>query len=193
MAYRPDFGGRGVKPEEVLSFVSIVEDLFTKRYSEIDKVKAAVLLLKDKARVWFDTLKKDREGRGLGPISTWADFKNLFLQNFLPSNFDSTMRQKLFGLKQTSMSVSEYKSKFDEHVVYFPSWSDKDRVDFFVENLKNSIKFKIIPYSPATYDEAHRLALNFERESSQRIESQSKIQSFKRLDGSNPQSRFSKT
>ena len=91
------------------------------------------------------------------------------------------------------MSVSEYKSKFDEHVVYFPSWSDKDRVDFFVENLKNSIKFKIIPYSSATYDEAHRLALNFERESSQRIESQSKIQSFKRLDGSNPQSRFSTT
>ena len=88
------------------------------------------------------------------------------------------------------MSVNEYKSKFDEHVVYFPSWSDKDRVDFFVENLKNSIKFKIIPYSPATYDEAYRLALNFERESSQRVESLSKIQSFKRLDGSKPSKSF---
>ena len=192
MAYRPNFGGRGVKPEEVLSFVSIVEDLFTRRYSEMDKIKAAVLLLKDKARVWFDTLKKDREGRGLGPVRTWADFKEIFLQNFLPSNFNSTMRQKLFRLRQTSMSVSEYKLKFDEHVVYFPSWSEKDRVDFFVENLRDSIKFKIIPYSPSTLDEAHCLAINFEREGSERFES--KGQSFKkRLDRSNPQSRFFKS
>jgi hypothetical protein len=64
LTYGTSFGGRNVKPEEVISFVSIVEDLFTNRYIEKDKIKAAIVLLKDKAHVWFDTLKKDCENRG---------------------------------------------------------------------------------------------------------------------------------
>jgi hypothetical protein len=70
LAYRPSFGGRNVKLEEVMSFVSIIEDLFTSRYTKKDKNKAAIVLLKDKACVWFDTLKRDRENRGLDHIKT---------------------------------------------------------------------------------------------------------------------------
>jgi hypothetical protein len=116
LAYRPSFGGRNVKPEKVISFVSIIEDLFTSRYTEKDKIKAAIVLLKDKARVWFDTLKRDCENRGLGRIETWKLFKELFLQQFLPGNFNSSMRQSMYRLRQGSMFVAEFKLKFDEHV-----------------------------------------------------------------------------
>jgi hypothetical protein len=99
LAYRPSFGGCNVKPEEVISFVSIVEDLFTNRYTEKDKIKAVVVLLKDKARVWFDTLKRDRENRGLDCIETWTLFKELFLQQFLLGNFNSSMSQSMYRLR----------------------------------------------------------------------------------------------
>jgi hypothetical protein len=67
---KPSFGGRNCKPEEVMSFISIVVDLFLSKYTDAEKIKVTVIFLKDKARVWFDTLKRDRENRRLGPIAT---------------------------------------------------------------------------------------------------------------------------
>ena len=103
---KPSFGGRNCKPEEVMSFISIVEDFFSPRYEDADKIKATVLFLQDKARVWYDTLKRNRENRGLGPISTWSVFKESFLQQFLPGNYGEDMRQGLYDLKQGSLSVT---------------------------------------------------------------------------------------
>jgi hypothetical protein len=62
------------------------------------------------------------------------------------------------------MSIAELKLKFDEHVAYFPSWTESDRVEFFVEHLRESIKYKVNPYAPSSLSEAFCLALNFELE-----------------------------
>ena len=102
---KPSFGGRNCKLEEVLSFMSIVEDFFPSKYMDADKIKVTVIFLKDKARVLFDTLKRDRENRGLGPIAGWSTFKELFLHQFLPGNYGEDMRQKLYNLKHGSLSV----------------------------------------------------------------------------------------
>ena len=81
---KPSFGGRNCKPEEVMSFISIVEDLFSSRYKDADKIKTTVIFLHNKARVWYDALKRDQENRGVGPVSTWNTFKELFLQKNSP-------------------------------------------------------------------------------------------------------------
>jgi hypothetical protein len=52
-----------------MSFISIVEDFFPAKYTDADKIKVTIIFLKDKARVWFDTLKRDQENRGLGHIA----------------------------------------------------------------------------------------------------------------------------
>ena len=67
---KPCFGGRNCKPEEVLSFISIVEDFFPSKYKDVDKIKATIIFLQDKARVWFDTLKRDQENRRLGTMTS---------------------------------------------------------------------------------------------------------------------------
>lgn len=163
-AIKPSFGGRNFKPEEALSFLSIVEDLFSKKYSERDKIRATVIFLTDKARVWYDTIKRDREGRGLRPIRRWKDFKELFLEKFLPIGFQSQMRSEMYKLRQGGMSVAEFKSTFDEHSAYFPSWTEIDRVEFFVEALRDSIGFKVKAYAPVMLSDAYRLAANFEKQ-----------------------------
>jgi hypothetical protein len=68
------------------------------------------------------------------------------------------------------MSVTEFKLKFDEHVVYFPSWTENNRVEFFIEYLRDSIEYKVNPYAPSTLGEAFRLAINFELQVGNRLE-----------------------
>ena len=99
---KPCFGGRNCKPEEILSFISIVEDFFPSKYKDVDKIKATIIFLQDKARVWFDTLKRDRENCGLAAMTSWSAFKELFLQQFLPDNYGEDMRQGLYDLNQGS-------------------------------------------------------------------------------------------
>ena len=164
------FGGRNCKPKEVMSFILIVEDFFPSKYTDADKIKVFVIFFKDKARVWFDTLKRDRENRGLGPIATWSTCKELFLHQFLPGNYGEDMRQKLYNLKQKSLSVIHFKLEFDEHIVYFPNWGESDKIEFFVRNLKDSIRFKVSAHSPLTLDEAYGLAMNFDGEVNSRTE-----------------------
>ena len=42
---KPSFGGRNCKPEEIMSFISIVEDFFLSKYQDADKIKATVIFL----------------------------------------------------------------------------------------------------------------------------------------------------
>jgi hypothetical protein len=47
-------------------FVSIVEYFVTNRYLEKDKIKVAIVLLEEKACVWFDMFTRICKSEGLG-------------------------------------------------------------------------------------------------------------------------------
>lgn len=104
-----------------------------------------------------------RKNCGLEHISTWGTFKKLFLCQFLCGNYKEDMHQGWYDLKQ-SLSIIQFKCKFDEHIVYFPNWGECDIIKFFVRNSKDSIKFKVNVHRPKTLDEASDLAMDFERE-----------------------------
>jgi hypothetical protein len=133
-----------------MSFISIVEDFFPSKYTDADKIKVIVFFLEVKARVWFDTLKRDRENRGLGLIAACSTSKELFLHQFLFGNYEEDMCQKLYDLKQENLSVTQFKLEFDKHIVYFPNWGENDKIELFVRNLKDSIRFKVSAHSPQT-------------------------------------------
>jgi hypothetical protein len=73
------------KGSYVLHFDS--EGFLPSKYKDADKIKAMVIFLHDNARVYFDTLNRDRENCGLGCILTWSAFKQLFLHQFLYGNY----------------------------------------------------------------------------------------------------------
>ena len=79
------------------------------------------------------------------------------------------MRQWLYDLKHESLSVTQFKLKFDEHIVYFSNWGESDRFKFLVHNLKDSIRFKVSAHSPKTLDKPYGLAMNFKREVNSKI------------------------
>lgn len=94
-AIQPNFRRHNFKPKEALFSLSIVEDLFFKKYLERDKISVKVIFLTDNAHVWYDIVQRDWEGHGLHPIRRWKDFKELFLEKFLPFGFQSPMHSKL--------------------------------------------------------------------------------------------------
>lgn len=89
-------------------FISIVHNFFPSKYKDANKIQARVIFLQDKARVWFDMLKRDQENRGLGPISTWSVLKELFLRQFLHDNYREDMRYGLYDLKYKSLSIIQF-------------------------------------------------------------------------------------
>lgn len=94
-AIPPSFRGHNFKPKKALFSLSIVEDLFLKKYLERDRLCVTVISLTDNARVWYDIDQRDWKGHGLHPIRRWKNFKELFLEKFLSFGFQSPMHSKL--------------------------------------------------------------------------------------------------
>jgi hypothetical protein len=80
------------------------------------------------------------------------------------------MRQELYDLNTKKLPFTQFKSKFNEHIVYFSNWGESDKIEFFVCDLKDSIMFKVSAHSPKTLDDAYGLAINFEREINNMLE-----------------------
>jgi hypothetical protein len=89
-----------------MSFIPLVEDSIFSKYTDSDKFKVTVIFFKNKAWVWFDILKKNQENWGLGPYATSSTFKKLLFHQLLPGNYEENMGQKLYDLKQESLSVT---------------------------------------------------------------------------------------
>lgn len=48
---KPSFGGKNYKQEEVMSFLSIMENFILCNHLDVDKIKVVVIFLHNKARV----------------------------------------------------------------------------------------------------------------------------------------------
>ena len=72
------------------------------------------------------------------------------------------MKEHLKDLRQGTLSVHEYKDRFDKLVEYFPDLFDKNNQIFFVMGLQNSIKYDVKALKPYTLGKAYSMALTFE-------------------------------
>ena len=90
------------------------------------------------------------------------------------------------------MPFTQFKSKFNEHIFYFPNWGESDKIDFFVGDLNDSIMFKVSAHSPKTLDEAYGLAMNFEREINNMMERNKNYLEKKSLESNHPANQSSK-
>ncbi|GAU43989.1 hypothetical protein TSUD_91680 [Trifolium subterraneum] len=55
---------------------------------------------------------------------TWANFRRLFIDNYIPESYRMSMERELIELKQGSKSVAEYTAKFNELVWYVADSDD---------------------------------------------------------------------
>ncbi|GAU51812.1 hypothetical protein TSUD_416000 [Trifolium subterraneum] len=90
--------------------------------TELEKVTFATRFLRGAACNWWEGV------RAYMPASqmemTWANFRRLFIDHYIPESYRMLMERELIELKQGGKSVAEYTAKFNELVRYVADTND---------------------------------------------------------------------
>ena len=111
--------------EQYFDMINIVADR--------QRILQATSRLEGAAQTWWFA-SRDRLLGG-----TWEEFKNEMAKEFQPILPEWDARRRLKKLKQ-QRSVQEYTRLFREIILYIPDMSDGEKIDRFVDGLKDNIK-----------------------------------------------------
>ena len=78
--------------------------------SEASRIMLATFQLESESHIWWDWVKASRDSETM----TWGEFRELFMGKFFPASTRHAKAQEFLELKQGSMIVLEYVSKFTE-------------------------------------------------------------------------------
>ena len=125
--------------------------------SETEKVQYAVFQLDKMAYDWWlSTEGLLRGGDDVTPPKsiTWNEFKEEFLDKYVPLSVKDRAREELLDLKQgENMSVTEYQNKFEELCRFAPGIvnTEENKALQFVKGLYPDIKEVVKPFQFRTY------------------------------------------
>ena len=108
----PQFSG-GYDPEKVELWIKEMVKIFrVMNCADNQKVNYAVFMLIGEAEYWWDGTRRLLEGGRI--IITWDVFRTRFLEKYFPNDVRRAKEIEFMQLKQGSMTVGEYASKFEE-------------------------------------------------------------------------------
>ncbi|TXG51782.1 hypothetical protein EZV62_024306 [Acer yangbiense] len=91
-------------------------------------------------------LKQYLEAKGHGdtinPIHTWDDFKRELNKQFSPTNAEKEAHGCLYRLKQSG-SISDYIKEFTTLIFEIEDMSDKDKLFYFMDDLKDWVRVEL--------------------------------------------------
>jgi hypothetical protein len=79
---------------------------------EDKKVKHTVTRLKGHVALWWDELQPDRHCKGKKKIKSWDRMVAKMKAKFIPKDYQITLFQRMYNLRQKLMSVKEYTEEF---------------------------------------------------------------------------------
>ncbi|GAU10637.1 hypothetical protein TSUD_418350, partial [Trifolium subterraneum] len=90
--------------------------------TELEKVTFTTRFLRGAACNWWEGVRAYMTASQIE--MTWANFRRLFIDHYIPESYRMSMERELIELKQGSKSVAEYTSKFNELVRYVADSDD---------------------------------------------------------------------
>ncbi|KAF8917134.1 hypothetical protein BGZ58_005159 [Dissophora ornata] len=113
-----------------LNFIDGQEEYFEIVELVADKwVKYVVLSLHDDAKAWW-------RDSGLTISASWKDFKTAFLEAFTPPDAANTARRELSKLRQNSLSIAEYTTKFRRQLRLIPTMDADSALFTYLQGLE---------------------------------------------------------
>ena len=140
--------------EKVLEAMDITSDTI--------RVRLAAFQLEGEAQVWWNWAKTFRDLE----VMTWAEFQELFMGKYFPDTARHAKVQEFLELKQGTMTVMKYVTRFTELARYVDDYvaTDLSKVRRFENGLKLSIQGKIVSLRLQDMDSMVGRALTIERE-----------------------------
>ena len=122
--------------EKILEAMEITSDAIN--------IRLAAFQLEGESQVWWDWVKTSRDLEAM----TCAEFHELFMSKYFPKIARYANAQEFLELKQGTMTVMEYVTKFTELARFADDYVaiDMAKVRKFEDGLKLSIRGKIIGF-----------------------------------------------
>ena len=117
--------------------------------SDANRIKLAAFHLEGKSQVWWDWVKASRNLEA----TTWEELCELFMGKYFPVSARHAKAHKFLELKQGTMTVLEYVSKFTELARFIDDYvaTYMAKVRKFEDGLKLSIRVKLRDFSCKTW------------------------------------------
>ena len=180
----PEFDGR-MDPNVFSDWLVAIEEYFD-WYEMIDseRVRFAKMKLTNSAKMYWQNVLQDMLRLGEPPITQWAVMKAKLQDKYIPPSYKSQLFSTMINLKQMTLSVADYSSKFEEARLRCSEFHAEDQFAVctrFVNGLRFDIQRMVRLHAPHTVEDAYQKALEvekFNRPSSFAHTGQSKSQSM---------------
>ncbi|KAG6473219.1 hypothetical protein ZIOFF_067132 [Zingiber officinale] len=149
--------------------------------TDADKVRCAIFMLRDDARVWWEGVRLTVDLTTL----TWADFKEIFYGKYFTVDNRTRLAREFLELRQGDMTVAEYVRRFERGRYFVPMITSRpvEELKHFTEGLRPAIRHDVRLSRVTTFREAVDQALMSERDRNDMVkEAQNKRLSYQGRD-----------
>ncbi|XP_042387466.1 uncharacterized protein LOC121979543 [Zingiber officinale] len=158
--------------------------------TDADKVRCAIFLLRDDARVWWEGARLTVDLT----ILTWANFKEVFYGKYFTVDNRTRLAREFLELRQGDMTVAEYVRRFERGRYFVPMITSQpvEELKHFTEGLRPAIRHDVRLSRVTTFREAVDQALMSERDRNDMVkEAQNKRLSYQGRDQQEPRKKRS--
>ncbi|KAK9109079.1 hypothetical protein Sjap_017139 [Stephania japonica] len=123
---------------------------------EADQARISGYCLRGQAAVWWTTYTDIHS-----TPSTWAEFRQSFLDEYIPTEVQLRLREQFLGLRQGTMSVSQYMDRFRYLMMYAMDVANTERLQiyYFIRGLDERIGGVIVATGAETLQSVYDRAL----------------------------------
>ncbi|KAK8951705.1 hypothetical protein KSP39_PZI004648 [Platanthera zijinensis] len=127
------------------------------------RVRFARMKLVGQAKMFWISVERSLEREGYYPITRWNEMKQRLRDKYLPASYRDQLLDQLYALRQGSLSVADYMTRFDELVVRSDILEEPiATASRFRVGLRAEIRRELIPHRLETIEQVFQLALEFE-------------------------------
>ena len=158
----PKFLG-GSDPDIAEQWLEAMINIFTVlNYAEQRQVNFAVFQFEGSARAWWNVIKAKWEREQT--VWTWTNFIREFNEKYLPPLVQERREEEFIGLRQGTLSVAEYETKFTKLSKFASELvaTERRRVRRFIQGLNLELQEALAAVQVNTFTEALKKAQRIE-------------------------------
>ena len=150
----PTFKGEGTEVEKLAeTWIEQLDDYFNEAgTAQVNRAMFGMFKLAGEAKLWWKQYCKDK---GVVPSSqTWEQIKQAIRERYLPLAHETLKMNEFYRLKQFSLSLEEYYSKFVSLRRYAPLMTEEQRIARFCQGLNSPLDSRLEAMRPTSVQDA---------------------------------------